>query len=155
MERRGSGIKKILEVYKGKKQPEFISTETDFVTIFYNENYKKKNISGRNRDIEEKNKDIQPENEDIGQKNKDIERQRTDFDNLIISLEGNKQTKENMKKLVSIFKEDSIFGRQDVMDTLVITKTPASNLLKKMLGAGLIEPVKGQGKGKYRIAYHL
>ena len=64
------------------------------------------------------------------------------------------QTKENMKKLVSIFKEDSIFGRQDVMDTLVITKTPASNLLKKMLGAGLIEPVKGQGKGKYRIAYH-
>ena len=26
MERRGSGIKKILEVYKGKKQPEFIST---------------------------------------------------------------------------------------------------------------------------------
>jgi len=41
MERRGSGIKKILEVHEGKKQPELVSTETDFITTFYNENYKK------------------------------------------------------------------------------------------------------------------
>jgi len=41
MERRGSGIKNILEIYQGRKDPKFKSTETHFTTTFYNENYQK------------------------------------------------------------------------------------------------------------------
>ena len=44
---------------------------------------------------------------------------------------------------------DVVFGRTDVMRTLGLTASPASELLKKMLQLGLTEAVTGKGKGKY------
>ncbi len=60
------------------------------------------------------------------------------------------KTLSNIEKLKEAFGDD-IFNRSDVMSTLKITESPASTLIKKMLDSNIIEPVKGHGKGKYRI----
>ena len=141
MERRGSGIKKIMEIYQGKKTPEFQSTETDFITTFYNENYQKQVFES--------------ENQDIGAKNQDIRSPKVDFEQLIKLMEGNKNTKEKALKVLSEFFEDTIFGRQDVMELLDTSRAAASVLLQKMLAVELIVPVQGHGKGKYQINTNL
>lgn len=47
--------------------------------------------------------------------------------------------------------EQAIFGRSDVMKVLGIKASRASDLLKEMAEHEVIEPVAGQGKGKYRF----
>lgn len=42
-----------------------------------------------------------------------------------------------------------MFGRADVIAVSGITESPASELIKKLLGIEIIVPVKGKGKGKY------
>ncbi|HJC22505.1 MAG TPA: hypothetical protein H9761_02230 [Candidatus Eisenbergiella merdavium] len=44
-----------------------------------------------------------------------------------------------------------IFGRSDVMKVIGIRSSRASDLLKDMAEHGIIEPVCGHGKGKYRF----
>lgn len=56
-----------------------------------------------------------------------------------------------MLNLYRAFQLEHIFSRQDVMDVLKITSSPASVLIKKMKACGIIEPVKGIGKGRYRF----
>lgn len=123
MERRGSGIKKILEIYEGQKQPEFRSTETDIVTIFYNENHKKQVFVDEKQVLEEKIKEIA----------------------------GTRRTEENVYKILETFSDGTVFGRKNIMELLGITKNPAGVILKKMLSVDLIIPVKGFGQGKYCI----
>lgn len=53
-----------------------------------------------------------------------------------------------MLNLYRAFQLEHIFSRQDVMK---ITSSPASVLIKKMKVCGIIEPVKGIGKGRYRF----
>ena len=57
MERRGSGIKKILEIYEGKKTPWLESTESHFKTVFFNANYKKTAIKNGGKKTAIKNGD--------------------------------------------------------------------------------------------------
>ncbi|MDO4845009.1 MAG: hypothetical protein Q3977_00170 [Oscillospiraceae bacterium] len=38
------------------------------------------------------------------------------------------------------------------MAALTVTPSPASELLRKLLSAGIIESVSGMGKGKYRFS---
>ena len=47
---------------------------------------------------------------------------------------------------------DGVFGRNDIMDIVNISITAAGNLINKLKEAELIEPVIGQGKGKYKFA---
>lgn len=44
-----------------------------------------------------------------------------------------------------------IFGRSDVMEAIGIKPSRASELLREMAEHGIIEPVSGHGKGKYRF----
>ena len=59
------------------------------------------------------------------------------------------KTKAHIEKLFATFGYETVFGRTDVMKCLGLTASPASELLKKMLGMELIEAVTGKGKGKY------
>ena len=77
-------------------------------------------------------------------------------DNLLIeaaidSLNANKNTKENAKKLFAHMSFDGIFGRNDIMEIVNISITAAGNLINKLKEAELIESVTGQGKGKYKF----
>ena len=51
------------------------------------------------------------------------------------------------------FGRGQIFSRSDIVTLLSITERPATELLKKMKAFGLIEPVTGEGKGRYRFIF--
>lgn len=46
---------------------------------------------------------------------------------------------------------EEVFGRTGVESTTDLRSTRASELLKLLVERGLVENVKGQGKGKYRF----
>lgn len=61
------------------------------------------------------------------------------------------KTTSHILKLREAFPGQSIFGRSDVMSVIEIKSSRASDLLKDMAEHGIIEPVTGYGKGKYRF----
>ena len=54
-------------------------------------------------------------------------------------------------KLRNAFPDQRIFGRLDVMEVIDLKPSRASELLKVLTEHGIIEPVSGYGKGKYRF----
>ena len=44
-----------------------------------------------------------------------------------------------------------MFGRSDVMKLVGLKRSAVSKLISKLLEAGIIEPVTGHGKGKYKF----
>ena len=58
-------------------------------------------------------------------------------------------TRENILKLLQHFGFDIAFARADVMQVTGITATPATELMRKMKKANLIESAKGRGKYKF------
>ena len=67
---------------------------------------------------------------------------------------GRSITPTTMAKITKIreaFPGEAIFGRVDVMKVTGLKPSQASELLKAMALRGVIEPVTGHGKGKYRF----
>lgn len=99
--------------------------------------------------------------QDIGPQKQDIELRKQDigdrklFEDKLKSAGFSQKTMNNVKKLYKKYGFEGIFGRGEVMDALDITKSPASELLKKMLSIKIIEPVKGMGKGKYKFKLYI
>lgn len=58
-------------------------------------------------------------------------------------------TRENITKLYLHFGFVTVFARADVMEVIGITATPATELMRKMKEAKLIESAKGRGKYKF------
>ena len=73
------------------------------------------------------------------------------FETLLLGLKAKASTKETMLKLYHKFGFDAAFARADIMKLAGVTSSPAGALIDKLKSAGLIEPVAGQGKGKYRF----
>lgn len=61
------------------------------------------------------------------------------------------KTISHILKLWEAFSDQTIFGRSDVMEVIDIRPSRASELLKELTEHGIIEPVSGHGKGKYRF----
>ena len=53
--------------------------------------------------------------------------------------------------LQEAFSSQTVFGRSDVQRTLGLKPTRSSELLREMAVHGIIQPVVGHGKGKYRF----
>ena len=83
----------------------------------------------------------------------DIETAKPDMDTLKADIENGFQPKtaSHILKLREAFPGQMIFGRSDVMKVIDIKSSRASDLLKEMAEHGIIEPVSGHGKGKYRF----
>ncbi len=95
----------------------------------------KQDIAGQKQDIENSKQDIESSKQDI-----------------VMMASFTAKTRHH----ITILREkytDSIFGRTEVIETLKITASPASELIKKMLKFDIIEPVKGRGKGKYKFIH--
>ena len=88
------------------------------------------------------------EKQDIEASKQDIGRQKQDIE---IPDHFQPKTKRSILALFERFGYDQFFGRTRVMEVLNITASPASELLGKMLSAGVIISVSGHGKGKYRF----
>lgn len=82
---------------------------------------------------------------------KEIE--KSDIDALKSDIENDfrPKTASHILKLREAFPGQMIFGRSDVMKVIDMKSSRASDLLKKMAEHGIIEPVSGHGKGKYRF----
>ena len=83
---------------------------------------------------------------DIQDGKSDIEVLKADIDNRFTA-----KTTEHILKLREEFQGQTIFGRSDVMRVLDTKASRTSELLKEMAEQGIIEPVSGFGKGKYRF----
>ena len=75
---------------------------------------------------------------------------KQDFDRLTSAGISVRSTN-NIIKLIKKFGYNVPFGRMDIARELEITKSPASEILNKLLSIGAIIPVMGAGKGKYRF----
>lgn len=123
-----------------------IHETTEFLEIFLrnlllNENHPLHNrtlhISGTFKETEKP--DIETAKPDIGEPKPDIE------------VVFQPKTVSNILKLREAFPGQTIFGRSDVMKVIDIKASRASDFLKDMVEHGVIEPVTGHGKGKYRF----
>ena len=143
MERQGSGFKKITEAYyaahnyRAELEPKFYSDVVSFQVTLYNLNYGKPLISSENQLFQEEKAVVSSENQS--------------FEALLLSLKAKRATKDTIIALYRQFGFDTAFARADVMRLSGITSSPAGALLDKLKTANLIEPVRGQGKGKYRF----
>ncbi len=83
----------------------------------------------------------------------DNETAKPDIDDLKPDIEAvfKPKTVSHILKLREAFPGQAIFGRSDVMKAIDIKASRASDLLKEMVEHGVIEPVTGHGKGKYRF----
>ena len=93
---------------------------------------------------ERKNVAIDNQNIAIDDKNMAIETRITE-------IKFNVQTITNIKKIYEEYGTESIFGRGDIAKTCNISYSAAGNLISKMRMNGLVDDVKGCGKGKYRF----
>ena len=67
------------------------------------------------------------------------------------TLPVSSRTGRNISAVYRAFGKGQVFSRSDIVTLLSITERPAAELLTKMKAFGLIEPVTGMGKGKYRF----
>lgn len=148
MERQGSGFKKITEAYhaahnyRDELEPKFYSDASSFQVTLYNLNYgqttEKAAVSVENQLFDEQKAVVSAENQL--------------FETLLLGLKAKTNTKESMIKLYRQFGFDTPFARADIIKIIGVTSSPAGALINKLKSAGLIEPVVGQGKGKYKFA---
>lgn len=83
----------------------------------------------------------------------DIKASKPDIETLKADIEKDFQPKtvSHILKLREVFLGQTIFGRSDVMKAINIKSSRASELLRELTEHGIIEPVSGHGKGKYRF----
>ena len=143
MERQGSGFKKITETYyaahnyREELEPKFYSDAGSFQVTLYNLNYGQTIGFNENQLFEEQKPVVSDENQL--------------FESLLLSLKAKKATKEAMVTLYRQFGFDTAFARADIMRLTGVTSSPAGALIDKLKATGLVEPVTGQGKGKYQF----
>ena len=87
---------------------------------------------------------IGPEKVAIGPENPAIEI-------AINNIDANKNTKNKAVALFKAYGNKGVFGRRDIILLTGDSQTAAGNLVRKLKASGLIEEVRGQGKGKYRF----
>lgn len=99
--------------------------------------------------------DIQTQEADIETEEADIQNLKADFDrsqiygNLICDFLA--KTKEHIQMMYPELGVKPVFGRADVQKITKLGYTRASELIKALANANIIETVSGHGKGKYRF----
>ena len=94
--------------------------------------------------------DSEPAKQDFEAVKQDSTEIKQDFDKLTSAGISVRSTN-NILKLINRFGYDKPFGRMDIARELEITKSPASEILNKLLSIGAIISVSGAGKGKYKF----
>ena len=119
-------------------------------TAEYLELFLKNLLAGEKNELKNRYLHIQwkDQKQDIEAVKQDIEAEKQHIE-IPDDLSG--KTKRNILTLFMHFGRGRFFGRTQVMEILNITASPASALISNMLTAGLIIPIPGHGKGKYRF----
>ena len=176
MERQGSGIRKIIEGYETEPnysddmKPEFTSDSSQFCVTLKNLNYGKsiREINceyPKSGGLEENPVVDEPKSGGL-EENPVVDEPKsggsddnpmyidpeTDIINIRIDdLPFNSQTKKNIEKMLLHFGDHTSFSRKDIKSLCGIGESSAGDLLLKLKSSCLIEPIEGQGKGKYKF----
>lgn len=176
MERRGSGLKKVLDIYESQEEydvslrPEFRSTQSSFFAVLKNLNYDyDKRTAVENGDKWAINPDIKGssfddgdirvaiknnENGDKGVVNPDIKRSSSDSGDIRTEVKtGDKATiKNEQKKQILVFAEINLFFKaKDIAELLGLQASRARYLLQELVKDGKIKGI-GNNKGrKYQL----
>ena len=100
----------------------------------------------RNRTMHINGKFFVAEETDIGAEKAEIDKWRVDM-----LPDISDKTVGHIEILFEKYGTEEVFGRTGVESTTGLRSTRASELLKLLVERGLVENVKGQGKGKYRF----
>lgn len=156
MERQGSGFKKITESYRvaynyrAELEPRFYSDVSSFQVTLYNLNYgetaDRASYIDEKQLLDDEKTDLQEKKQAFDDEKTGLQEKKQAFENLLLGLGVSTPTKENILKLFQHFGFDTVFARADVMQITGITATPATELMRKMKNARLIESAKGRGK---------
>lgn len=98
--------------------------------------------------------DIETKKVDIGTKKVDIETEKVDIGTKKVDIGSLKFSKRTVHYIEILFDEygyNRVFGRSDMMVLVGLKSSAVSNLISKLLEVGIIEPVTGHGKGKYKF----
>lgn len=123
-----------------------IHETTEFLEIFLRNLLLNENHPLHNRTLHISGTFKETEKPDIETAKPDIDEPKPD-----IEVVFQPKTVSNILKLREAFPGQTIFGRSDVMKVIDIKASRASDFLKDMVEHGVIEPVTGHGKGKYRF----
>lgn len=88
----------------------------------------------------------------------DIETKKVDIDYKKVDIRSLKFSKRTVHHIEILFDEygyNRVFGRSDVMDLVGLKRSAVSKLISKLLETGIIEPVTGHGKGKYKFKHKV
>lgn len=133
MERRGSGLSRIIESYNNfEKKPKFISDSLSFTVIFPNKGYNKEKI------VEQENKNV-------------ISDEELFLLRLYKSMENAQIRNSTINQAREIFKEigyQKEFTREDVKKILKIKDTRTTNLIALLIEMKLVERT---GNSKYKF----
>lgn len=86
------------------------------------------------------------EKANIGNKKANIETEKANIEKAFTP-----KTASHVILLLEVLGFDRVFGRSDLQKILDLKPTRCSELLQEMAEKGIIEPVSGYGKGKYRM----
>ena len=126
---------------------------TEYLELFLRNLLLNENHPLHNRTLHIRGIFKETEKPDIGTKKPDIETEKPDIETEKPDIEKwfQPKTASHILKLRESFPGQTIFGRSDVMKVIDIKASRASDLLREMVEHGVIEPVSGHGKGKYRF----
>ncbi len=132
MDRRGSGLSRILESYNDSIQkPKFISDSLSFTVIFPNKGYYKTNETDENKNI--------------------VSDRDLFFIQLYKSIQNTNIRNSTINQIRNIFEKmgyNNMFSREDIKNILNIKDTRATNLISLLLDLNLI--IKAEGT-KYKF----
>lgn len=150
MERCGSGFKKIKSDYYAafnylpQLEPKFYSDNSSFWVTLYNLNYHVPVEKSGNAIFDERKPAFDAQKATF-------ETQKAIFQRCISELDVKRPTKEKILKIYEAIGYTQPFGRAEIMKIVSVSSYSAGELIKKMKAAGMIENVKGRGKGKYKF----
>lgn len=170
MERRGSGFKKIIEDYqravnyRPELAPVFYSDASTFIVTLYDLNYnrlpadekpavsqEKQPVSDNKAGVSQEKQPALDEKADVSHKTDTLADEINIIQRYIEKQDVRKKTEDRIVLLYQQYGKEAIFSRADIKQIIDITDTPAGNLINHLKSLKLIEPVQGQGKGKYRF----
>lgn len=111
----------------------------------------KNELNSRNLHI---NECLEMKKVDIKKPKIDIQNEKVDMESIFLQKANgfSAKTVVHIYRLFETFGFDEVFGRSAVVKLLELKNSSASKLIAKLVQAEIIEPVSGQGKGKYRFA---
>jgi fido (protein-threonine AMPylation protein) len=123
-----------------------IHETTEYLELFLHNLLLNENHPLHNRAMHISGTFKEPEKVNIGAEQVNIDAEKANIEDLFTP-----KTAAHVRELRETLGFQTVFGRSDVQRVLGLKPTRSSALLREMAECGVIEPVSGYGKGKYRF----